>query len=107
MGGGVRIADIQRAMARELGVPLSIMRESARGGTRNGTNAWPIARARQSAMALSILLTEHSYPRVGYFFGGRDPTTVRHACAIVAERRRSDERLHNAMRRVTLELVRR
>ena len=39
-----------------------------------------IARPRQVAMALSKELTNHSLPEIGDAFGGRDHTTVLHAC---------------------------
>jgi len=39
-----------------------------------------IARPRQMAMALCKELTEHSLPEIGKAFGGRDHTTVLHAC---------------------------
>jgi len=39
-----------------------------------------IARPRQMAMALVKELTEHSLPEIGDAFGGRDHTTVLHAC---------------------------
>ncbi|MGD2130082.1 MAG: chromosomal replication initiator protein DnaA [Lysobacterales bacterium] len=39
-----------------------------------------LARPRQMAMALSKELTEHSLPEIGEAFGGRDHTTVLHAC---------------------------
>ncbi|AIN47037.1 chromosomal replication initiator protein DnaA [Candidatus Palibaumannia cicadellinicola] len=39
-----------------------------------------VARPRQIAMALSKILTNHSLPEIGYVFGGRDHTTVLHAC---------------------------
>ena len=39
-----------------------------------------LARARQVAMALSKELTQHSLPEIGQGFGGRDHTTVLHAC---------------------------
>lgn len=44
-----------------------------------------IARPRQIAMALSKQLTNHSLPEIGDAFGGRDHTTVLHACRKVAE----------------------
>ena len=46
-----------------------------------------IARPRQIAMALSKELTNHSLPEIGDAFGGRDHTTVLHACRKVAELR--------------------
>ena len=39
-----------------------------------------VARPRQVAMALSKELTNHSLPELGNLFGGRDHTTVLHAC---------------------------
>jgi chromosomal replication initiator protein len=43
-----------------------------------------IARPRQVAMALAKELTNHSLPEIGEAFGGRDHTTVLHACRKVA-----------------------
>jgi chromosomal replication initiator protein len=42
-----------------------------------------LARARQMAMALARELTEHSLPEIGSEFGGRDHTTVLHACKVI------------------------
>ena len=39
-----------------------------------------ITRPRQIAMALARELTNHSLPEIGDAFGGRDHTTVIHAC---------------------------
>lgn len=44
-----------------------------------------IARPRQMAMALCKELTNHSLPEIGDAFGGRDHTTVIHACRKIAE----------------------
>lgn len=44
-----------------------------------------IARPRQMAMALAKELTNHSLPEIGDQFGGRDHTTVIHACRKVKE----------------------
>ncbi|MGE0485061.1 MAG: chromosomal replication initiator protein DnaA [Gammaproteobacteria bacterium] len=52
-----------------------------------------IARPRQVAMALSKELTNHSLPEIGDAFGGRDHTTVIHACRKVAELKASDPRI--------------
>ncbi len=46
-----------------------------------------VARPRQIAMALCKELTNHSLPEIGEAFGGRDHTTVIHACKSVAELR--------------------
>ncbi|HUO79173.1 MAG TPA: chromosomal replication initiator protein DnaA [Steroidobacteraceae bacterium] len=52
-----------------------------------------IARPRQVAMALSKELTNHSLPEIGDAFGGRDHTTVLHACKRVKELRETERRL--------------
>jgi len=52
-----------------------------------------ITRPRQVAMALSKELTNHSLPEIGDAFGGRDHTTVLHACRVVKELRESQTRL--------------
>ena len=52
-----------------------------------------IARPRQMAMALAKELTEHSLPEIGDAFGGRDHTTVLHACRTIREMRETDGKL--------------
>ena len=52
-----------------------------------------IARPRQVAMALAKELTNHSLPEIGDAFGGRDHTTVLHACRKIVELRRSDAKV--------------
>ncbi|GDY26433.1 chromosomal replication initiator protein DnaA [Agarivorans sp. Toyoura001] len=44
-----------------------------------------VARPRQLAMALAKELTNHSLPEIGDAFGGRDHTTVLHACRKIAQ----------------------
>jgi chromosomal replication initiator protein len=51
-----------------------------------------VARPRQVAMYLSRHLTLHSLPTIGKFFGGRDHTTVLHACRVIEQAKRSDEK---------------
>ncbi|QJD28844.1 chromosomal replication initiator protein DnaA [Methylococcus geothermalis] len=51
-----------------------------------------LTRPRQIAMALSKELTSHSLPEIGQMFGGRDHTTVLHACRKVQELKESDAR---------------
>ena len=52
-----------------------------------------IARPRQVAMALAKELTSHSLPEIGDAFGGRDHTTVLHACKRIKELRESETRV--------------
>ena len=51
-----------------------------------------IARPRQMAMAMAKELTSHSLPEIGDAFGGRDHTTVIHACRVIKELRDTDVR---------------
>ena len=54
-----------------------------------------VARPRQLAMALSKELTNHSLPEIGDAFGGRDHTTVLHACRKIKELREADRDIHD------------
>jgi chromosomal replication initiator protein len=62
-----------------------------------------ITRPRQIAMALAKELTSQSLPEIGEAFGGRDHTTVLHACRKISELKESDTRLaedFNNLRRI-------
>ena len=52
-----------------------------------------LARPRQMAMFLARELTDLSYPEIGQSFGGRDHTTVLHACAKIEELKSGDATL--------------
>jgi chromosomal replication initiator protein len=52
-----------------------------------------LARPRQMAMFLARELTDLSYPEIGQSFGGRDHTTVLHACAKIEELKAADATL--------------
>lgn len=54
-----------------------------------------VARPRQVAMWLTRELTPHSLPEIGEAFGGRDHTTVMHACRTIVELRGKDNQLNN------------
>jgi len=54
-----------------------------------------IARPRQIAMWICRELTAHSLPEIGEAFGGRDHTTVLHACRTVVDLRSKDSHLNN------------
>ena len=68
----VTIENIQKATANYYGIRLSDLLSKKR--TRS------IARPRQLAMYLAKELTDKSLPEIGEAFGGRDHTTVLHAC---------------------------
>ena len=54
-----------------------------------------VARPRQMAMALAKELTPHSLPEIGQAFGGRDHTTVLHACKLMRELVDTDARVRD------------
>ncbi len=75
----VSIENIQKTVADFYKIKVADMFSKKR--TRN------LARPRQIAMALAKELTNQSLPEIGESFGGRDHTTVIHACRKVAELR--------------------
>ncbi|MEW6165824.1 MAG: chromosomal replication initiator protein DnaA [Pseudomonadota bacterium] len=54
-----------------------------------------IARPRQVAMWLARDLTPHSLPEIGDAFGGRDHTTVLHACRTITDLRTKENQLNH------------
>ena len=78
----VSVENIQKVVADFYKIKVADMHSKKR--TRN------IARPRQVAMALAKELTQMSLPAIGEAFGGRDHTTVLHACRTVADLRESD-----------------
>lgn len=78
----VSIDNIQRTAAEYYKIKISDMLSKRRSRS--------VARPRQVAMALSKELTNHSLPEIGDAFGGRDHTTVLHACRKIAQLRESD-----------------
>ena len=59
-----------------------------------------IAGTRQLAMYLIREMTQLSTTRIGEVFGGRDHTTVMHACDKVARLEKSDEDTQQALTRL-------
>ena len=93
----VSIENIQRTVAEYYKIKVADLLSKRR--TRS------VTRPRQMAMALAKELTNHSLPEIGDAFGGRDHTTVLHACKKVIELRDNDpgirEDHHNFMRILT------
>ncbi len=80
----VSIENIQKTVAGYFKISVADLLSSRR--TRS------ITRPRQIAMSLCKQLTRHSLPEIGNAFGGRDHTTVLHACRKVEELKQVDER---------------
>lgn len=78
----VSIENIQKTVADYYKIKVADLFSSKRSRA--------IARPRQIAMALTKELTELSLPNIGEAFGGRDHTTVLHACRKITELKASD-----------------
>ncbi len=92
----VSIINIQKTVADYFKISVSDLLSNRR--TRS------ITRPRQMAMALSKLLTRHSLPEIGNAFGGRDHTTVLHACRKVEELKQQDQRFNEDFENLYLTL---
>ena len=73
----ISIDNIQKTVALYFNIKISDMVSKRRNRA--------VARPRQMAMALAKELTNHSLPEIGDAFGGRDHTTVLHACRKINE----------------------
>ena len=93
----ITINNIQKTVAEYYKIRVSDLHSKSRSRQ--------VARPRQVAMALAKELTEHSLPEIGDAFGGRDHTTVLHACRKVSELKSEDSRMNedygNLMRILT------
>ena len=82
----VTINNIQKTVAEYFKIRVSDIHAKSRSRQ--------VARPRQVAMALAKELTDHSLPEIGDAFGGRDHTTVIHACRKIAELKAKDSRVN-------------
>ncbi len=73
----VTIDNIQKTVAEHYKIKVADILSKRRNRS--------IARPRQLAMALAKELTNHSLPEIGDAFGGRDHTTILHACRKIKE----------------------
>jgi chromosomal replication initiator protein len=93
----VSIENIQKTVAEYYKIRVSDLHSKSRSRS--------ITRPRQIAMSLAKHLTNHSLPEIGDAFGGRDHTTVLHACRKVEDLKESDNRIredyHNLLRTMT------
>ena len=78
----ISIENIQKTVSDYYNIRVSDLLSSKR--TRS------LARPRQVSMCLSKELTNHSLPEIGDSFGGRDHTTVLHACRRIKALRDED-----------------
>ena len=82
----VSLDNIQRTVAEYYKIKVADLNSRRRSRS--------VARPRQVAMALAKELTNHSLPEIGDSFGGRDHTTVLHACRKIKELRETSSDIH-------------
>jgi chromosomal replication initiator protein len=90
------VEDIQQRTCEAFGVSMDQLLSTSR--------AAPVAWPRQVAMYLARELTDQTLPAIGRAFGGRNHTTVMHACRRTAERIATDRDAYDAVRRLTEDL---
>ena len=81
----ITIENIQKTVAEYFKIRIADLHSKRRSRS--------ITRPRQIAMSLAKELTSHSLPEIGDAFGGRDHTTVLHACRRVALLRQEERRV--------------
>jgi chromosomal replication initiator protein len=93
----VTIDNIQKTVAAYFKIRVADLLSKSRSRS--------ITRPRQMGMSLAKELTNHSLPEIGDAYGGRDHTTVLHACRKVKELRETDNRVKedykNLLRRLS------
>ena len=85
----ITVQDIQKKVADYYKIRVADMHSKRRPRV--------IAYPRQIAMYLSKKLTQKSYPEIGELFGGKDHTTVLHACKKIESDRRINEELNHEL----------
>ncbi len=93
----VGIDNIQRVVCEYYKIKMNDMVSKRRSRS--------VARPRQVAMALAKELTNHSLPEIGEAFGGRDHTTVLHACRKIKELQEESADIHEDMKNLLRSLT--
>jgi chromosomal replication initiator protein len=82
----IAMDDIEEAVATRFHVKISEMKSRRRSKT--------LVHPRQIAMYLCRELTDASFPEIGRHFGGKDHTTIIHACKQIAKAKEADSTLN-------------
>ena len=90
------VQDIQERICEAFGVSMEDLLSTSR--------AAPVTWPRQVAMYLARELTDQTLPAIGRAFGGRNHTTVMHACRRTADRITTDREAYDIVRRLTEDL---
>ena len=85
----VAMDDIQEAVCAQFHVKMTELKSRRRSKT--------LVHPRQLAMYLCRELTDASYPEIGRQFGGKDHTTIIHACRQVTKAKETDQALQTTI----------
>ncbi|MEK6619156.1 MAG: chromosomal replication initiator protein DnaA, partial [Nitrospirota bacterium] len=85
----ITMDDIEEAVATRFHVRIAEMKSRRRSKT--------LVHPRQIAMYLCRELTDASFPEIGRHFGGKDHTTIIHACKKIAKAKGTDGALNSAL----------
>ncbi|MBS0156274.1 MAG: chromosomal replication initiator protein DnaA [Nitrospira sp.] len=94
----VAMDDIQEAVCAQFHVKLAELKSRRRSKT--------LVHPRQIAMYLCRELTDASYPEIGRQFGGKDHTTIIHACRQVAKAKEADTGLQTTIESLKEQILR-
>lgn len=90
------ISIIQKAVADYYGITVEVLK----GKKRSKNIAYP----RMVAMYLSRMLTDESFPRIGLEFGGKDHSTIIHACDKIANDLKENKKLQEIVNEIKSKL---
>jgi chromosomal replication initiator protein len=93
----ISITDIIEVVTRHFDVRLADLQSKKRSQS--------ITMPRQICMYLARNLTKHSLEEIGGHLGGRDHTTVMHACGKIGEAERSDPQMHALLTELTKQIT--
>jgi chromosomal replication initiator protein len=94
----VAMEDIQEAVCAQFHIKMTELKSRRRSKT--------LVHPRQIAMYLCRELTDASYPEIGRHFGGKDHTTIIHACRQVAKAKEADQTLHATLETLKEQILR-
>lgn len=94
----VDMEDIQEAVCTQFHVKMAELKSRRRSKT--------LVHPRQIAMYLCRELTDSSYPEIGRHFGGKDHTTIIHACRQVAKAKETDTTLQATLENLKEQILR-
>jgi chromosomal replication initiator protein len=89
--------DIVEVVAKHFDVRLTDLQSKRRSQS--------ITVPRQICMYLARSLTKHSLEEIGGHLGGRDHTTVMHACAKIAEEKQADPKMQALLNELTRQIT--